>query len=59
MNVTVKVCLPDDIYRFYKDASCCVAGYSPEMIIADALVAYARMLSNDLRIESEEDDNII
>lgn len=53
MNITVKINLPDYIYRFYKNASTCVAGSSPEQLMADALSGYAGMLSKEVAKERE------
>ena len=54
MEVTVRVSIPDHIYRFYRNASRCVAECSPEKLMADALSAYAGMLSKDIAKENEE-----
>lgn len=48
MDVLVKLSVPNYVYRFYDTASAHVAGYSAEDIMADALTAYAGLLSNDI-----------
>ena len=53
MNVTIKVNIPDYIYRFYNGASQYIAECSPEKLMADALSAYAGMLSKDIAKERE------
>ena len=58
MNVTVKVNLPDYIYRFYKGASQYIAESSPEKLMADALSVYAGMLSKDIANAREEEEQI-
>ena len=58
MNVTVKVNLPDYIYRFYKGASQYIAESSPEKLMADALSVYAGMLSKDIAKEREKENQV-
>lgn len=55
MEITAKISLPDYIYQFYADASRCVHGRTPEDVMADALTAYAGMLSREIsRITNTE-----
>ena len=58
MNVTVKVNLPDYIYRFYKGASQYIAESSPEKLMADALSVYTGMLSKDIAKEREKENQV-
>ena len=53
MKVTVTVTVPEHIYRFYADASHCIHGRTPEDVIADALTAYAGMLSGEIARQSQ------
>lgn len=46
MNVLANIRVPEQVYRFYQKASRHVANASAEDIMADALSAYARLLSN-------------
>lgn len=48
MDVIIKLTVPNAIYRFYQDASCHIADSSPEKIMADALCAYAGLLSREM-----------
>lgn len=48
MDIMVCITLPRSIYDFYHRASAFVADSSPEQIMADALTAYAGMLTQDL-----------
>ena len=48
MDVIIKLTVPNAIYRFYQDASCHIADSSPEKIMADALCAYAGLLSREV-----------
>lgn len=48
MDVLIKLTVPNFIYRFYKDASRHIAGSTPESVMADALSAYAGLLSSDI-----------
>lgn len=45
MDVMIKLTIPNYIFRFYQDASRHVADSSPEHLMADALCAYAGLLS--------------
>ncbi len=51
MDVLIKLTVPNFIYRFYKDASRHIAGSTPETVMADALSAYAGLLSSDIAKE--------
>lgn len=55
MDVLIKLTVPNFIYRFYKDASRHIADSTPETVMADALSAYAGLLSSD--IAKERDPN--
>lgn len=48
MEIAAKITVPDYIYRFYADASRCIHGRTPEDVMADALTAYAGMLSDEI-----------
>ena len=48
MDMLVRLTVPNDIYRFYRDASLYIADSTPEDVMADALSAYAAMLSPKL-----------
>ncbi len=48
MDVIVRLTLPNDIYRFYRSISPHISGATPESVMADALCAYAGMLSKDV-----------
>ncbi len=48
MDVIVRLTLPNDIYRFYRSVSPHISGATPESVMADALCAYAGMLSRDM-----------
>ena len=54
MDVLVRLTVPNYIYRFYRDASLYIADSSPETIMADALSAYAVMLSEDIAKEHSD-----
>ena len=45
MDILVRLTVPNYIYRFYRDASLHIAGSTAEDVMADALSAYAVMLS--------------
>lgn len=47
MDIMVKLALSQTVYNFYHRASAFVADSSPEQIMADALTAYAGMLTQD------------
>ena len=56
MDVTVKLTLPSYIYRFYQNSARHIRESSPEALMADALSAYAGLLSPDIarqRIQEE------
>ena len=48
MEIPATLSIPDYIYSFYADASRCIRGRTPEDVMADALTAYAGMLSADI-----------
>ena len=48
MDIIVKLTVPNYIYRFYRDASQYVANGTAEEVMADALSAYAGMLSDEI-----------
>lgn len=48
MDIIARITMPDYIYRFYADASHCIQGHTPEDVMADALAAYAAMLSSQI-----------
>jgi len=48
MDVIVKLTLPNYIYRFYRNSSQYISDASPETVMADALSAYAGLLSRDI-----------
>lgn len=53
MHVMVKVTVPNYIYRFYTEAAHQVADCTPEAIMADALSAYAGLLSPEISKKRE------
>lgn len=54
MDVLVKLTVPNYIYQFYDQASRHIADCSPEEVMADALSAYAGLLSEDISREREQ-----
>ena len=54
MDVYLKITVPNYIYRFYHDAARHVAGSSAEDIMADALCAYAGLLSEDVAKQQKQ-----
>ena len=42
----VHITIPDEVYRFYENASKFIANHTPEQIMADALTAYAGLLNS-------------
>ena len=48
METCTNISVPDFIYRFYAEASQCIQGSTPEDVMADALTAYAGMLSPEI-----------
>jgi len=54
MNVLVKLTVPNTIYRFYSDASRHVANRTPEELMADALLAYAELISGSAQDAPED-----
>lgn len=53
MEITVKLTVPDYIYHFYADASHCIHGRTPTDVMADALTAYAGMLSGEVAKQNQ------
>ena len=53
MDVLVRLTVPNYVYRFYKTASEHIAKCTAEDIMADALSAYAGMLSEEVSRERE------
>ena len=54
MNIMVKITVPNYVYRFYQQASQHVANCTTEEIMADALSAYAGLLSDEVSKERHE-----
>ena len=54
MDMLIKLVIPNNIYRFYHDASQHVAGSSAEDIMADALCAYACLLNEEVAKQLKE-----
>ena len=54
MDVLVKLTVPNYIYQFYAQASRHIADCSAEEIMADALSAYAGLLSEEICKEIEQ-----
>ena len=48
MDVTVKLTVPNYIYRFYRNSSLHISDSSPEAVMSDALSAYAGLLSEEV-----------
>ena len=48
MEIPATIHLPDYIYSFYANASRCIQSSTPETAMADALTAYAGMLSQQI-----------
>ena len=48
MEIAAHITVPEYVYRFYADASSCILERSPEEVMADALAAYAGMLSAEI-----------
>ena len=55
MDVTAKLRVPDYIYKFYQNAARNIANQTTEQTMADALSAYAAMLSKDVRQGRQSD----
>ncbi len=53
MEITARITLPEYIYRFYADASRCIHGRTAEEVMADALTAYAGLLSREIARKTE------
>lgn len=54
MEITARIPLPDYVYRFYAQASRCIHNHTPEEVMADALTAYAGMLSRDIAHQQKQ-----
>ena len=54
MDIMVKVTVPQYVYRFYMQASQHIANSSTEELMADALSAYAGLLSEDVAKERKK-----
>lgn len=54
MDIMVKITVPNYIYRFYQQASQHVANCTTEEIMADALSAYAGLLSDEISKERQQ-----
>lgn len=59
MDVIVKITVPQSIYRFYSQASRHVANCTAEEIMADALSAYAGLLSRDIAKAREQEQTAL
>ena len=55
MDVIVKLTVPNYIYRFYRNSAQYISGSSPETVMADALSAYAGLLSEDIARQRAQD----
>lgn len=55
MDVIVKLTVPNYIYRFYRNSAQHICGSSPETVMADALSAYAGLLSEDIAKQRAQD----
>ena len=53
MKVLVRLTVPNYIYRFYNDSAQCIRDASAESVMADALSAYAGLLSEDIARKRE------
>ena len=49
MDISANIKVPDYVYQFYRQAAENIAGTSTEQIMADALMAYATILSAEVR----------
>lgn len=48
MDIPTKIPVPDYVYRFYQNAAKGISGQTTEKIMADALAAYAALLSDEI-----------
>ena len=48
MDIPANIHVPDYIYNFYQNAAKNIANQTPEQTMADALSAYAAILSKDI-----------
>ena len=55
MDIIVKLALPDHIYRFYRNSAQYICGSSAETVMADALAAYAGLLSPEIARQHPEE----
>lgn len=58
MDVIVKLTVPNYIYRFYRNSSLHISGSSPETVMADALSAYAGLLSEDIARQRSQETTV-
>ena len=56
MDILVRLTVPNYIYRFYSDSAQCIRDASPESVMADALSAYAGMISEDIALQRNQDE---
>ena len=54
MDVIVKLTLPNYIYRFYRNSALHIRDGSAEAVMADALSAYAGLLSPEIARQREQ-----
>ncbi len=55
MKVLVRLTVPKYIYRFYSDSAQCIRDASAESVMADALSAYACMISEDIALQRTQE----
>lgn len=48
MDILVKLTVPNYVYQFYHQASAHIEGHDTEALMADALSAYAGLISKDI-----------
>lgn len=56
MKVLVRLTVPNYIYRFYSDSAQCIRNASAESVMADALSAYAGMISEDIALQRTQEE---
>ena len=54
MDKLIKITVPNYVYRFYADASAHILDCTAEDLMADALAAYAGLLSDRVSREREQ-----
>ena len=57
MDILVRLTVPNDIYRFYRDASQYIADATPETVMSDALTNYAAILSHTIPAKNIPEDD--